>query len=460
MENRQSQRTNGDARAGKNVIILVDSKTRDLDVATLIAHHLRDRGIECHLEPLEAFRAVLAAYRPKMIIFNHLMASHLVAWSQRLAEMGVLTAVLPNEGIFYDREQLEYYAGRHHNGAHIDYFFCWNDIHRRAILDQGLHGRAQVEVVGVPRFDFYFEPWSRVIYRPKPEPAVRPKVLFCTNFGTAYFWKLPREQADKLFAPWKGRIGIYSEYWRSIEAQWNSRERAFGFLNALVEADKYEILLRPHPMEETSIYERWLETLPAARRQHISMNATSNITPLILDCDLQISCETCTTALESWIAGKPTIELLFDRDQLWYFEEPARGNIPCSEPARLVELVDRGLNEPLPTEIAEARRNHLEKWCSTPDGMSSERIADILARDLQEQVSPDWSKLNANDYRRSIKLKSLNSLGLAYHFDPLLALKRTMFPRRYSVKDWTYKKSIKPQDVENARRRLELRLGS
>jgi len=460
MENRQPQRTNGDVRAGKNVIILVDSKTRDLDVATLIAHHLGARGIACHLEPLEAFRAVLAAHRPDMIIFNHLMASHLVAWSRRLAEMGVLTAVLPNEGIFYDREQLEYYAGRHHNGAHIDYFFCWNEVHRRAILAQNPQSDTKVEVVGVPRFDFYFEPWSRVVYRPDPQRSVRPKVLFCTNFGTAYFWKLPREQADKLFAPWKDRIRIYSDYWRSIEAQWNSREHAFDFLNALVEADKYEILLRPHPMEETTIYEKWLNTLPPSRRQHIRMDATSNITPLILDCDLQISCETCTTALESWIAGKPTVELLFDRDQLWYFEEPARGNFPCDEPGRLVQFVEKGLHEPLSPEMAEARRNHLEKWCSTPDGMSSERIADIVAKALHGKEAADWSRLTVNDYRRSIKLQGLRSLGLAYHFDPLLPFKRTVFPSRYSVKDWTYKKSIKPRDVENARRRLESRLGS
>ncbi len=296
---------------------------------------------------------------------------------------------------------------------------------------------------------FTFEPWSRVVYRPDPQRSGRPKVLFCTNFGTAYFWKLPREQADKLFAPWKDRIRIYSDYWRSIEAQWNSREHAFDFLNALVEADKYEILLRPHPMEETTIYEKWLNTLPPSRRQHIRMDATSNITPLILDCDLQISCETCTTALESWIAGKPTVELLFDRDQLWYFEEPARGNFPCDDPGRLVQLVEKGLHEPLPPEMAEARRNHLEKWCSTPDGTSSEHIADIVAKALHGKEAADWSRLTVNDYRRSIKLQGLRSLGLAYHFDPLLPFKRTVFPSRYSVK------GLDVQEVDQAARRGE-----
>ena len=53
------------------VVYLVDNKRRDLAMAALIALQLERRGIECVLEPLESYRAVLAADRPDMIIFNH-----------------------------------------------------------------------------------------------------------------------------------------------------------------------------------------------------------------------------------------------------------------------------------------------------------------------------------------------------------------------------------------------------
>jgi len=433
----------------------VDSKTRDLDVATLIAFHLRKLGVECHLEPLEADRAVAAAYRPAMIVFNHLTASHLVAYSKRLAEMGVLTAVLPNEGIQYDDDASRFYAGRHHNGAHIDYFFCWNERHRETIRQQGFYKETHVEVIGVPRFDFYFKPWSESVYTPTQDSSARPKILVCTNFGTAYFYELPREHADKLFAPWAGRIPIYSNYWRSIEAQWQSRTRFFGHLKALIDSDKYEILLRPHPMEDAAYYRRWLDKLPPTQLAHIRIDSTSNITPLILDCDLQISCETCTTALESWIADKPTVELVFDRDPLWYFEEQAKANVPCEDPSKLVSLVDNQLSHSLFPELREARRKHLEKWCSSPDGSSCLRVAEIIAEALRNKQGANWSKLTANDYRRAMKLKSLRGLGVAYHFDLLLPLKRVLFSQRYAVKDFSYRKSIKPRDVSEARSRLE-----
>ena len=147
-------------------MLLVDSKTRDLPVAALIAHHLDALGVDCLLEPLEAYRAVLAAHRPDMIIFNHLTASHLVKFSQRLAEMGVLTAVLSNEGINYDPDDLKFNSGKHHTGAHIDWFFCWNEPHRQALLELGFGESTRIEVVGVPRFDFYAEPWSRAFFQP------------------------------------------------------------------------------------------------------------------------------------------------------------------------------------------------------------------------------------------------------------------------------------------------------
>jgi surface carbohydrate biosynthesis protein len=426
-----------------------------LDVATLIAFHLRKRGIECHLEPLEADRAVVAAYKPDMIIFNHLAASHLVAYSKRLAEMGVVVAVLPNEGIYYDDDQARFYAGRHHNNAHIDYFFCWNERHRAMIQEQGHFRDTAVEVVGVPRFDYYFKPWSNVVYQPAPRTSERPKILLCTNFGTAPYFELPRQFADKLFAPWAGRIPIYTEYWKSIEAQWRSRKRFYDHFKAIVDADKYEILLRPHPMENPAFYQNWIDALPPEQQQHVSLDGTANITPLILDCDLQISCETCTTALESWIANKPTIELTFDKDPLWFHPTQAKANVPCDNSALLSGLIDQQLTQPLDPAIRDARIQHLATWCSAPDGTSSEQIADVVENALKTSKRHNWSKLTMDDHRKAIKLKGLRGLGLAYHFDPFLALKKTLFAEKYAVKDFTYRKSIKPRDVAFAKARLE-----
>lgn len=436
------------------VVLLVDSKTRDLDVAALVASHLQRFGVTCHLEPLEAFRAVLAAYRPGMIIFNHLTAGHLVAWSKRLAAMGVLTAVLPNEGIAYDPEDLKFLAGKFHGDAHIDYVFSWNEPYRRAVLSE-MGTLAKVEVTGIPRFDFYFEPWSGVLNRPRAPRSKRPRLLLCTNFQVARFWELPREHGDRFFAPWAGRIPLYKDYWRAIEAHWRGRTRVLAYLEALLEADRFEIVLRPHPREDPSFYAGWIDTLSESQRRHLTFDPASSISSLILDCDLELSCETCTTAMESWIAGKPTIELIFERDPLWYREEHARCNVECDDPQMLPVIVDRELADPTQPAKRELRRIHLEKWCASPDGTSSLRLAGIIAKALHQKQPADWSKLRFSDFRRAAKLAVWRRLGMAYHYDPLLFIKRAVFRQRFATRDYAYRKSIKPRDVASARQRFD-----
>jgi len=455
----KNKSTNLVAGERPRVVVLVDSKTRDLPLAALIAHHLDNLGVDCFLEPLEAYRAVLGAYRPHMIVFNHLTASHLVAYSKRLHEMGVLTAVLPNEGINYDQEDLKFNSGKHHSGAHIDYFFCWNELHKQTLLESGHWPNTKIEVIGVPRFDFYFEPWSRISYQPDDKTRKRPRILLCTNFSIARFWELPKTEADKFFAAWKDRIPVYKNYWKSVEDNFNARKKLFDYLDSLASADKFDLVLRPHPREDVQLYANWLAQLPEERKKWVTLDPSSSITPLILDCDLEISCETCTTAMESWIASKPTLELIFFKNPMFFHEEHGKSNTHCERPEDLPGMIETVLKKGESKEILASRQRHLAKWCNSPDGTSCELLAKFISDAVHQVKSVDWSGLNATDKRRATKLKLMRNLGLAYHFDPLMPVKVRVNRGRYAIKSYAYDKSIKPRDVKEARAQLVAVLG-
>jgi surface carbohydrate biosynthesis protein len=441
-------------------VLLVDNRKRDLDQAALIAHHLRGLGVECYLEPLEAFRAVLAAYRPGMVVFNHLFAGHLMEWSRRLADVGVLTAVLSNEGMYLRPDDLAFNSGRYHGDGHLDYFFCWNRMHRDSLTKEGCYKQARIEVVGVPRFDFYFEPWSRLVHRPSFRTSARPSVLACTNFVLARLWELPREHGDKFFAGWVSRMPRYSDYRGAIESHWKSQRRFLEYIEPLVKCGAYDIILRPHPSEVRVVYEDWLARLGPEERARVRYDTESNISSLILDCDIEISGESCTTAVESWIARKPTIELVFDRHPILYSEERSRGNVHCDDPSELPALVERQLADPDQRAFREIRREYLEKWCATPDGGACRRVAEIAAAAVKAKKTADWSRLTVNDYRRAAQLRATRSLGLAYHFSPLLPVKSFFFKQRYAIRQFAYDKAIKPRDVAAARERLNSALAA
>ena len=443
--------------AEKKVALLVDNRTRDLAVSVLIAHHLGQLGVEAELQPLEAYRAGLAAFKPAMVVINHLTASHLVRWSHRLKELGVLVAVLPNEGLIYDADDLRFAAGRYHNHAHIDHFFTWNEAHRDALYAAGFNNRTQIHLVGVPRFDFYFQPWSRLFAR-DGVPHPRPQVLCCTNFVFAKFQDLPRIEGEKFLQVFR-RMPKYQNPWELVEVNHRCRQRSLQFFEKLLAASQFDVLLRPHPHEDANFYRVWAERLPADLRSRLRIDNTTNITRLILECDVEVSCESCTTALESWIAGKPTVELTFERHPSYFHPDVGALNNLCEDPAQLAKMVEKALHEPPPASVQAARREHLRQWCNAPSGKSAEAIAGIIHRAVSD-ARPSFGSLTASDYRRGLTLRAFNSVGWRCNYDPLLFLKRRLFPGAYAIKQHVHEKAIIPRDVSEARLQLKQALDS
>jgi surface carbohydrate biosynthesis protein len=436
----------------KRVVILVDNRWRDLNQAGLIAHHLERRGVQCCLEPLEATRASLPAHRPHLLLFNHLLTSTLANYSRRLHEAGVLTAVLPNEGIYFDAGELEFNAAKFHNNAHVDLFFCWNRVHADALVSHGGQSRDGIHVVGVPRFDFYFPPWSEILPRADRSTRRRPQLLLCTNFVLARYTRQPRIDADRLFAPWKDRVASYRDYWGIIQASAVGQERIFGFLNALAAESDWDLLVRPHPNEEIDLYRAWRNGLSAARQERVTVDREAHISSVLMDCDLEIACETCTTSMESWIIGKPTIELVMARHPVLFHPEMAALHPNCDRSDALVALVRANLRPGAQQRFSEGRRQHLEKWCASPAGNSSERIAEVICHSLEGRPEPRWSGFNFTDKRRAAKMRLLKTLDLPYNFNPFLPLLSAVAPGRYAAKVKVYEKTPKPADVRRLRK--------
>jgi hypothetical protein len=249
-------------------------------------------------------------------------------------------------------------------------------------------------------------------------------------------------------------IPHYSDYWGLVETNWAARDRVFGFMNALAGAGRFELVVRPHPGEPFELYQQWHARLPANQQALATLDRESNITQLILACDLAISCETCTTTLESWIAGKPTVELVLTKHPVFYHASLGALTATCEQPEALAGMVEAQLAAPTPPAWEWARRAHLRQWCDAPAGNSSLKIAQAVAARLAKAPEPAWEKLRLQDRRRALKLNLVRMLGQAYHFDPLLGLKGLLFPRRYALKRQTYLKSILPGDVRAARRKL------
>ncbi len=438
----------------KRIVLLVDDKKRDLQAAVLLALQLERRGMVCHLEPLEAYRGALAAHRPAMIVFNHMTSSHVVAYSQRLKAMGVQTAVVLNEGLCYDEEERIFNAQKHHGTAHINLFFCWNELLRQALTTNGFDRNARIKAVGCARHDLFFPPWSRALASAPVLGARRPRLLVTTHMAIADFHYLPQREVDKFFAPWTARISNYRNYNELVASQHRARQAIFPFLDALVRAGEFDLTVRPHPRENTDRYRPWLDALPAEARPFTRVDNTTNFTTQVLDCDLLIGCEDCTTILDAWVAGKPAIALELDKNPVFYHPEIAALNPNCARAKDLVPLVRAQLAAPDQPAYREPRRRHLAIWCGAPEGRTTEVIAAQIAESLAGQPEPDWTQLTGDDRRRGLKLRSLRAIDRPYHYNPFQAVK-VMLSERHRPKQMALDKSIRPSDVRRVRRLLQ-----
>jgi surface carbohydrate biosynthesis protein len=438
----------------KNVVLLVDHRDRDLKGCALIAHHLETMSIRVHLEPINAWQAVLGAHRPDFILFNHTNREHLANYTQHLAQMGVLTGVLPNEGLLYNDHVRGYNSQRLPN-LHLDYYFCWNDLHRNCLLANGFEGQTEIITVGVPRFDFYFEPWKNIFKLRAREPNSRPRILLCTNFGYAEWRDRPAADTDRFFSQWSHMPG-YADYRNAIEVSHRSRLRFLDFLKAILSSGKFEVVLKTHPRESRRTYETWIANLSSELQKDLTyVPSDTNITPQILDSDLEISCEKCTTAMESWIARKPTIELIFEKHPLFFDAALSALNSACSSPDQIVAQIERELADPGQTRFDNGRKAHLAKWCHSPDGHAAANVASAVAQALEKRKVKKKIRLNLDDYRRALKLKAYQSIGQPYTFFPLQQIKRQFLGgKKYSKKMLLYDKSVRPGEVKRLLRRL------
>jgi surface carbohydrate biosynthesis protein len=382
-------------------------------------------------------------------------ASHLMRYSQRLHRLGVLVGVLPNEGIAYDYEDLKCLSGEFHGEAHIDHFFSWNQLQKQALTECGFGGNTKIHVIGVPRFDFYFEPWSKTIQEERSYRISgdgRPLVLMCTNFVYAKFQNTPAD-AEKFFSKWRC-MEKYQNPTEFVGIHVRARDRFIEHVHALLDGGRHCLILRPHPLEDPQFYRQWWADLPEDKRSSVIIDRTSNIKNLILDCDVEVACENCTTTLESWIAGKPTVDLAFERNPSLFDQDLAKLNRICDDPQKIVETVEAALTKPLPGETSEGRAAHVTKWCDVQRGTSTGLMAKIIADAVLGRKEMLKSELTMADQRRGLKLSLLNTIGLPYHTDFLLPLKERLIQERYAMKAAAFRKSITPGDVAKAQRQL------
>lgn len=357
------------------VALVVDHPQRDLAGLVLTAWALCQRGVVCHLVPLNLQERELLALAPDLVLLNYLrLGNEDVA--RLLLGAGVRVGMLDTEGAVWSDcgAYTELIWQDHDLLRQVRPACMWGPRMADCLLTKGLVEPAQLVVTGCPRFDLYHHDWQPILR--SPSAAAAPRILINTNFSGINPRFATSDQNRCQFAESFGwdeeRIARHFELERQGIAGMISlaRDLAKDFPSA-------QVTVRPHPFEDPAVYEHALRDVG-----RIQITNERPIQTEIFQAAVVIQ-RSCSTAIEAAMAGVPTLSPRWVATPV---EIPIAEDVsvPCQGYLELrarVEEVLSGRGD-TPSEVRQAQAVVTSDYFHCLDGRSHARVAEAAMASL------------------------------------------------------------------------------
>jgi len=376
--------------------LLCDHKWRDLPNLSAVKARLEKLGHTVLLSTTKDSRAMIGAFRPDCVVLNHLFSEENRKLVRTLKASGVTVVILPTEGAM--RPELRTLSeGEFSDFRLADLILAWSQPSAENIrLRWGLSAE-QVPVTGCSRLDFYHQEFSGVLdtresfCRKYGLDESRPIVTWATQYvyahvGTAdtspNFVKWYREFQDVGATKCYERIGI--DPIRIPMSHARGREAAAKSFFALAKAmPAVQFLIKPHPVEELDFYIRWIKESGC---ENIRFCPATYIWNVLNSTDIQLHRQ-CTTAVETWMWNKPTIEMAMDIVPEMIWEDREEGSDIACDTDTLVDLVCNYLSNPIIVEAQLSHRwKHINQWFGPTDGRRCIEVAETISNFLMSHA--------------------------------------------------------------------------
>lgn len=433
------------------VALVVDNPKRDLPGVVLLGHALVQRGLKPFLVPMNLQQAEITALPVSSVLINYLRPNN-EPFVAGLLDAGVRVAVCDTEGgVFRDVERLVAKMSKRDDvrGA-VEAYCAWGEYMADYLVEHSYHSAEQVVLTGSPRFDFYASDWRdtcRVIHDVERSDE-RPLVLLCGSFPFANSaFATPSEEMDRrVIATGLPRDLVEAEY----EADRAAMDALVALSNSLAGAfPDVDFVYRPHPFEQPATYDKLLDPLANLR-----VHATGTVDTWLLQADFVVVPSDCTIGIEAAMVNVPAVI------PRWLGSEDAPSVLSCARSvhseAELVQELVAAL-EIRDDEQARAAfappeaKDTIQTYFGPIDGLSHERVANVIEQRLAHVSPPDRAALRSMHYRRgdvlfSRQARALLALRSAFRLPTHWSFRRFSVPDRLSWDDGI--KSFSQSDVQ------------
>lgn len=359
------------------IALIVDNPFRDLPSLVLTALEIcREHGV-CFLVPASLKYPETWCLAPDFVLLNNLRVDKL--WFVRRAlEAGMRLGVLDTEGGVFT--SLEHYGRDLVKEPEvlqgISCFCSWGPRLAEFAVQSGWFSPQQVQVTGLPRFDFYTEPWRRAALALTADAAgfPPPLVLLNSNFSLANpLFRTPEEAAQAKMQLWDREETTVQ---RELETERQALAQLVALARRLAERlPEIHFVYRPHPFENPGTYRHRL-----AGRPNLHLVKRGAVDGWILRACAVVQ-RGCSTAIEASLAGLPALAPSWI-PAVHDLEAVESVSIPCPTEDDLIErLRSAAAGHPnLPTTVQANLGRVLSDWFFTVDGRGHQRVAQTVLR--------------------------------------------------------------------------------
>ena len=436
-----------------NIYIDVETSSRELDAKLLLGIIAASRGhnvIVSHLtEILLGFESGLL--RPGIFHTTSLAPSNdKILRHDKINGNGSRITSIDEEGGLIDKgydkfSKLRYSEKTLEQSAAV---FGWGSEDTETLKRVYPNQSKKIFNTGSPRADLWRSDFFKYWDSPKNIPK-RPYLLISSNMFSASRFR-PFYQNIKHLK----NLGFFQRdpefFFDQFKMEAEDNQKTLNFIYAINYLAKhssgFDIVLRPHPVENKEAWKVFLEDLP-----NVYVENNNCITPWINN-SFALMHNSCTSAIEASISGKPIITYT-PFNQKFAREIPNEIGYKVETLEKLLETVNNLFNE------AKLKKNKDQ----------SNKIPDIISNKIQmdkdelsaEKMIKIWESLdnkklskknNLFMFKVKLKISNLRRIGGK--------IKKNLFPNRFGVFKENYKfPFLEKKDIYNRTKRLKSVLG-
>ena len=448
------------------ILIAIDHKWRDLAGYVYMGLLLERLGHVVHYARNNLEKNYISTIKPDLVLMNHLLPAKKQKFAKYLQRQNIRVVIMPTEGMPTLDGMRDHMGGKDCDLSGVDLHFVWNQPMADILRENQTVVDDKIVVAGVPRFDFYVKPLKSILltkaaFLKKYELYSRyPLVTFATNFTQASFHTSNQDFYLKNAKKY-GRDKVFEELYGDLndvpKRDYMSREVLLdAFVNLVRNFPEVNFALKLHPTEDHQFYKDLILKNLSSCASRVRIIVHEYIWDVLNATDIELN-RSCTTAIESWLLGKPTIEMQLNPDEYYFSPEFASGSDMVRTSDELIEKVSSYLaGASIPQNLLKARDQFLQKWCHSPDGKSTKTVVDHIHHLLNDnnRIQNTDDDLSAN-WKRRIYYYFL-TLGDHFGHDIRVYGLRNTLHKNYVDKLGRFDKYFHNRDIVEWEQRLSL----